>query len=228
MKKILPILFVMLIWQVVFAQTEAYKFTEYGDNGGGCENYFRYSAFTDEIAKNDENKGLVVIYTGESKGRFGNVLAYAKGAIRGVEGWLKFPPDKISIVILEGGSFFAQEFWILPKDAKPPYKESYKFDWSRLDDKYHFSETCLQCEPDYPWWTSFQAGFKEYATILKEYPHYKGQIIVNDYWELAVVKRRLTKDEKLPRNRYSIQIRKKSKDEEWASSVDLYLIPNLK
>ncbi|HRH41900.1 MAG TPA: hypothetical protein PKY82_09670 [Pyrinomonadaceae bacterium] len=38
----------------------------------------------------------------------------------------------------------------------------------------------------------------------------------------------LTKNFELPRGRYSIQLRKKNKNEEWNGNVDLYLIPNPK
>lgn len=225
MKKILTILVVLFISKFGFAQTEAYKFADFEVNGQGCDNYFRYADFTQEIAKNDSNKGLVVIYTGDTKDRFGNILGYVKSSIWGIEDWLKFPKDKISIIILEGRKFFAQEFWIIPKNAKSPYAGSYKFDWSKIESKYYFSTTCLQCEPSYPMWTDYQPNFVEFARILKQYPSYKGEILLNNYGELKIVKERLTKDEKLPRNRYSIKFRKKIKGEENYLSIDLYLIP---
>ena len=74
--------------------------------------------------------------------------------------------------------------------------------------------------------TSFQPNFAAFANVLKKYPNYKGQIIVNKYWELEQVKEKLTDKLKLPRNRYSIQLRKNNKNEEWNGDVDLYLIPN--
>ena len=220
MKKILTILIILLISQFAFAQTEAYKFAEFEENGRGCENYFRYQDFIMKLNANVESTGLVVIYAGDAKERFGNVLAYLGGAKFGVENWLKFPKDRVSITVLKGRNFFAQEFWIIPKGAKLPYAESFKFDWSKIDSKYYFSNACLQCEGDYSFWTSSQAGFKEYAQILKQYPNYKGQIIVNNYRELSQIKAILTNSQKLTRNRYSIQLRKKKKGEENSISVD--------
>jgi hypothetical protein len=219
---------VLLISQVIFGQNEAVKFAEYDENGIGCDNYGRYANFRDELLKDEGNKGLVVIYTGDKKERFGNLLAYKSGSVFGVEEWLSVSKGRFSTMILEGKSFFAQEFWIIPKGAELPYSKSYEFDWSKINDRYYFGVTCLSCEGDYPFWTSSQAGFDEYAKILNQFSNYKGQIIVNNYTELLIVKDKLTKENKLPRNRYSIQIRKPEKNDDYTAAVDLYLIRNAK
>lgn len=212
--------------QISFAQVQAYKIDEFVGLGGGCNGNSRYANFEMELAQNDENKGLVVIYTGGNKQRFGNISAYARNVKNYVKYYTKISPERVDVIILKGKEFFAHEFWVIPKDAKLPYAESYEFEWSQIQGKYYFSRTCLQCEPSYPLITEFQANFEEFTNVLKQYPSYKGQIIVNDYWELAQVKSALTNNLKLPRHRYSIQLRKKNKNEEWNGSVDLYLIPN--
>ncbi len=225
MKKILALLIVLLISQIIFAQTEAYKFTDFVGLGGGCDGNSHYANFEYELAQNSESKGLVVIYTGEKKERFGNISAYANNVKQYVKYYTKISPERVDVIILEGKTFFAHEFWVIPKDAKSPYTESYEFEWSKIQERYYFSHTCLQCEPSYPLITDFQPNFEGFAKILKQYRNYKGQIIVNNYWELANVRSRLTKNKKLPRNRYSIQIRKKKKTEDDSISIDLYLVP---
>jgi hypothetical protein len=225
MRMIRVILFALLISQVVFGQSEAVKVNEFFSSGGGCDNYFRYANFRDELLKDDGNRGLVVIYTGDKKERFGNLLAYKTSAIVGVEEWLGVPKGRFSTIILEGKSFFAQEFWIIPKGAESPYSKSYEFDWSKINDKYYFGVTCLSCEGDYPFWTSSQAGFNEYAKILNQFPNYKGQIIVNNYSELEIVKQKFTKEAKLPRNRYKIRFRKVVQNNAMFHLVDFYIVP---
>ena len=61
MKKILTILFILIIPQLDFAQTKAYKFAEYDRNGGGgCEEYFRIVNFAERLEK-ENSKGLIVV-----------------------------------------------------------------------------------------------------------------------------------------------------------------------
>ncbi len=226
MKKILTILFVLLISQFVFGQTEAVKYAEYNENGRGCDDFFRYADFIQEIGKYEGSLGLVVIYAGDAKKRFGNVLGYVDGAKEIASSWLGIPPDKISFTIASGKTSFAQEFWIIPKNAKLPFNESFSLDWSNLQNKYYFSTACFKCEPSYGLLTSFQPNFNGFVKVLKENPRFRGQIIVNDYEELAIVKKKLTEESKLPRNRYSMQIRKQEKPDDFSYSVDFYIVPN--
>lgn len=228
MKKILTILFVLLISHSIFSQTEAYKFSEFDTLGdGGCGENFRMFEFADELKKNPKSKGLIIVYFNDhdSKERFGNIWAYSKGAKEYLLKWLGIQSEKFEITIAKGEKSFSHEFWIIPENGTLPVFEPYSFDWVDLKEKYYFSETCFQCEPTAPLLTGFQGGFEEFSGILKQFPHYKGQILVNNYSELLQIRNILTKDNKLPRNRYSIHIRKQRNDEEPAISIDLYLIP---
>lgn len=153
MKKVLSFLLILLISQVVFAQNpnEAYKVAEFETNGGGgCDEYFRIVYLLEEMNKHKESKGVIVIYSGDSKKRFGSILAYVSGAKKYLPSWMEIPTDKISFVIAEGKNLFNEEFWIVPKNAKFPDIKPFDFDWSNLKAKYHFSYTCLDCEPSYP------------------------------------------------------------------------------
>lgn len=228
MKYISSILLFLIGLQICFAQTQAYKVDEFVGLGGGCDGNSRYANFEYELAQNSENKGLVVVYTGEEKDRFGNISAYANNIKNYIDRYTKILPERVDIIILEGKTFFAHEFWVIPKDAKSPFSKSFKFDWSNIQEKYYFSHTCLQCEPSYPLITEFQPNFEDFARILKQYPNYKGQIFVNNYEELSAIRIQLTSYQKLPRSRYSIQLRKQKKNWEENLSVDLYLIPNYK
>lgn len=94
MKYILAVLIVFLFSQIVFAQTEAYKIDEFLRLGGGCDGNARYASFEHQLAQDNENKGLVVVYTGEKKERFGNILAYAGNVKNYVKYYTKIPPEK--------------------------------------------------------------------------------------------------------------------------------------
>ncbi len=225
MKKILTILLALLISQVVFGQSEAVKVNEFFRSGGGCDIQNAFANFMEEIKQDKESKGLVVFYAGDGKERFGNVLAQKNGVKLFAE-FMNFPSERILTVILEGKSLSTQEFWIIPKDAKMPFVESFNFDWTKLVSKYHFSEACLSCEPSYPELSSRRAGFKEFAEVLKQYPKFKGEIVVNSKEELEIVKKRLT-EEKLPRNRYEINWRKITKISVVTSLVDFYIVPKV-
>ena len=143
MKKILAILLIFVASQICFAQAEAYKFAEYNQNGGGgCNEYFRLLDFAQKL-KQEESNGLIAIYADSKSERFGNVLAYVAGAKRYLTDWLGLPPEKVSFVISFGKSQFAEEFWIIPQNAQKPELPKFDFDWGSLDNKYHFSQTCL-------------------------------------------------------------------------------------
>lgn len=208
-------------------QARAYKLAEFDKNGGGsCDEFFRIAHLVDEVDKNPGSKGLIVIYAGDKTNRFGNVMAYAGEAQEYFERITKSAPGKFTVVAAEGKEFFNEEFWIIPAGAEPPNITRAVFDWSGLTGKYRFSYTCLQCEPSYYRLGHFQANFEDYADILRKYPNYRGLITVNDMWEVERVRSELTEKNKLPRNRYRIQILKPGKDE-FPGSVYLFIVPNI-
>lgn len=229
MKKTLAILFVLIISQIIFAQTAAYKVAEYQEVGHGCDESGWMYGYLLKLKENEKNRALIVVYfDSTSNEKFGNVAAFASGMKKYLAHWLRFNEDKISVVISEGKKTFAREFWIIPENAEMPKINPFSFDWRGLKEKYYFSHTYYIYEPDNFLLTDFQPNYEDFAKILKQFPNYKGQIVVNNYWELSIVKENLTVNQQLSRNRYSIQIRKKKRGDKNDYPVDLYLIPTKK
>jgi hypothetical protein len=228
MKNLISIIFILLISQITFGQdsTTPYKFDEYEDVGVGCQEYFRMDAFVGRISQQEGSRGLIVLYTGENADRFGNILGHISGTKQFLKNWMGFPPERILFTVVKGKKFFNKELWIIPKNAKVPDIKSFEFDWNNLETKYFFSTTCFMCDPSYGLLTTFQPDFEDYTEVLKKYPNYRGQIIVNNFQDLFQVRRTLTKEYKLPTNRFSIQLAKRNKGKEESYSVDLYLVPN--
>lgn len=227
MKLFLSFLIALLFVQITLAQTQtqAYKLAEYDRVGVGCTEFFRMLDFTEEISKQNGNRGLIVIYSGDKRERFGNVLSHISGTKEYLNSWMKFPSEKVIYVIAEGKKLFDKELWIIPEGAKLPDFESASFDWDNLKTKYLYSETCFQCEPSYPLLTTFQSGFDEYVNILKKHPEYTGLLTVNNFEDLFYAKSLLMKEYKLSKNRFTIQFAKKIKGDEYSIAVNLYIVP---
>lgn len=240
MKKLILFLLLLFAFQSIFAQNqaEAYKIAEYERNGGGsCEEFFRIYDLIERIKQDEESRGLIVIYSGNDNKRFGNILAYISGVKESIPYYYKVPSDKISFIIAKGKSFFNEEFWIIPKDAKFPEIENDNFDFSNLNSKFLFSETCLICEPSYQRLTSFQEGLNEYAEVLKKHKNYQALIEIEyegGQWEKANLKQvrtfaayyrtELTKKHGIENQRVTIKINKSLKEES-SSTVNFFIMP---
>jgi hypothetical protein len=225
---VLKTAFALMLSINIFAQTQneaAFKYAEYeSPRGGSCDEFFRITDFLERINQTEGNKGLIVIYSGDSTKRFGNLLAYVSGAKQFLTERLGVPPEKFSFAIAEGKNLFNEEFWIIPENAGFPEIKPASLDWKKIETSYHFSETCLACEPSYYLLTSFQPGYEEFAAIIKDNSSYKGLITVGDFRSLAQVRKILTKNYKLSRNQFAIQI-VKSKNDNDAIRENLYIVP---
>lgn len=239
MKKLILFLLLLFAFQSIFAQNqaEAYKIAEYDRNGIGCEEYFRLADLVEKMKQDEESTGLIVIYSGNDKQRFGNILAYISGAKSSLFPYFKISPDKVSFVIAEGKKFFSEEFWIIPKGANPPQIQADNFDFSNMQDKLHFSRTCLICEPSYPQLSSSQDGFEKYAEILKKYENYQAVIEIEyegGQWEkenlkqvrtfAAYYRTELTKKHGIENQRVTIKINKSLKEES-SSTANFFIMP---
>jgi len=218
-------IFVVLLARVFAAQTTEAQllFETPVGGGGGCDPFFQITYLMDEVSKHSGSTGLVVVYDGGNNQRYGNITAFLKSGDRFVTEFLKYPPGKIKFLSGKGKAFFHEQFWLIPKGASAPEIERGDFANIRIGDRFHFSNACLVCEPSYPWLTRNQPNFEEYASILKAHDDYIGEIDVFNFTDLTTVKRRLTNDLKLPRNRYRIRMLKSESSEDL--SVDLYLLP---
>jgi hypothetical protein len=224
MKKILTILFLLLILQVVFGQSEAVKFAEYNEHGFGCDGHFRLSDFTEEIKQQEGSTGLIVIYSGDSSERLGNIYGYAFGIKEHLEGWLGFPSKKIKTVITEGKTLFAEEFWIIPKNAQEPEIKPLNFDWKTLKKKTLYSKACFECEPSYGLITDFRPNLSGFAEILNNNPDYSGVANVRSFKDIRYVRKLLIKEYKLAKNQFAIHLIKSNKNE-WGVRADFYIVP---
>jgi hypothetical protein len=227
MKYFLTFIFILLAAGSMAAQTrpEAYKWDEFDRNGGGgCDEFYRISGLIGEVDKNPGSKGLIIIYAGDKTSRFGNVMAYVGRAREYFERITKTEPGKFSIVAAAGKGFFNEEFWIVPEGAQPPKTAPVEFDWGGLTERYYFSSSCFQCEPSYYGLSNFQLNLEDYTEILKKYPAYSGLVTVYDRADMMQVIKRLTVENKLPRNRYRVQLLEP--DKEYPSlAVELFIIP---
>lgn len=241
MKKIFTLLFVIVLAQPVFAQNpkEAFKVAEFETPGAGCDEYFRTVYLLEEMEKYEGSRGLIVVYSGDNKKRFGSVLAYVSGAKKYLPTWMRIPTDKISFVIAEGKNLFNKEFWLVPKGAKFPDIKPFEFDWSKLKEKYYFSYTCLDCEPDYPFLSFSQPGLEEYTEVLKKNDNFQGviEIYMKNYGTqkerlkeaqkyAAEYRQMLTKDYRVDNEQITIRL-KKSTETESTATANLYIVPKI-
>ena len=202
---------------------KAYKLFEFEKNGGGgCVEYFRVMDLFDELKKQPESKGLIVIYAGDKKELIGNATAYAEAAKEFIV--TTVGTTQISVVVAEGKNFFNEEFWVVPKDAALSNIRPATLNWDELTYKYHFSTSCLQCEPSYHSLTDFQPNFEDYANILRQYPKHIGLVTVHSRRDAKQVAEELTARRKLPRHRYRIRLLKKASDG-LSLTNDLFIMP---
>lgn len=221
---------ILFTFHTIFAQMQkaAYKLAEYeSPQGSSCDEYFRMIDFLEKINQEKDSKGLVVIYSGDSSERYGNLLAYISGAEKYLTKNMGVVPDKVSFVIAEGKSLFNEEFWIIPQNSETPKIRLASWDSAKLQKKYYFSQTCVVCEPSYYLLTSFQPNYQEYAAILKKNPKYKGLIVGSNFESLMVIRKTLVREHKLSKERFSLQIKKGRKGKSNLTE-GLYIIPTYK
>lgn len=218
MKVIFLILILCIASAVAFSQTLVNEFEKGGT--GGCDPYFQLTYLLDEVNKHPGSTGLILVFDGGDKERFGNLLAFVRNADGFTSGFLK-QPGKIRFAIASGKTFFYQQHWLIPENSKQPEFRPGIADWDSLQGRYHFSNACLGCEPSYPSLSSFQPNFEDYARLLKEHAEYLGIVQVHNDDDIHAVAKALTHERRIPRGRYKI-IRTKT-DEENDLNVDLFL-----
>lgn len=190
--------------------------------GGGCDPFFQMTSLMEQVSKEDGSVGLVIVYDGDKDQRYGNLSAFVKKGDKFITEFLKYTPERIKFVSAKGKTFFHEQFWLIPRGAAFPEFERASFDPDSIGDRYFFSNACLICEPSYPWLTQFQPNFEEFADILRKHTDYLGEVDVFSYNDLATVRRTLTHDLHLARNRYRIRMIVPKNEEDM--SVNLYLL----
>ena len=168
----------------------------------------RIDIFLRELQDTPNNRGLVVIYTGDNKERLGNILGHIKG-IKHYVFSRKLDPERISFLITEGKSTLYKELWLIPEGKNAPeFKSlSLKLNDDIFSRRYYYAASCISCEPTVPSLESGRVDFKFFTDLLKKNKKVRGLIIVTrDNLRYAVTLRKtLMKDYGLHFNRISIK-----------------------
>lgn len=229
MRKILPILFVLMISQITFTQT---KIDEYGKIISDDE-YFRLAYFLEQLKEDKKFKGTIVIQKNkfETPGKF---LRHFHGVKSFLIESLGISPDRFSLVF--GGENLRQtELWLSKSD-----NEKLKFDAKSLDETLNgkitkttlFDSECLDCDQVvFINQFIFREGLEYFARAVQANPNTTALIeiskveyvsktrtekqkLVNKIFEVLV------KDNKISKNR--IKIRFKS-----GYNASFYIIPKI-
>ena len=233
MKKLLTILILVFCQTLAFGQTIV---DEYEGTDSDSE-LARVEFFINEINKQPQNKGLIVIYSGESREKLGNILAFTKGVKFQIEHYSS--KEKVSLIIAKGKKRFYKEMWSIPEGKKFPEIESIDYDFSNLKNKFLYAVDCLDCEPAVPGFSYSKVDLNFYGDVLKKNSSYQGliEIYLNDFdkWTYkerlkdalkyaADYRQQMTKDFKIENRRITIRI-KKSVEKEAPALANLYIVP---
>lgn len=174
MKKILTVLFVLLISQIVFAQT---KIAESKGYEVGSDKVAKLIEF---LKKDTESTGLIIIQNGKSREGLGNILAFEESVKAEIKFRLgKKSVEKISFAIIEGKEPYFNEFWIIPRGKKKPKVKEIQISLNKLMTKYYYASMCSNCSKYSPVINSNRIDFIPFAQALKKTPNYRGLIVVH-------------------------------------------------
>lgn len=169
------LLLIFFISQITFAQT---KVDEYEKIGSDAETG-RIDNFLLNLRNEPENKGIIVIYSGESEERIGNILQH----VEGIKQYVNLRDEnlfagKIFYQIKQGEQPLFKEFWIYPKNTAIPEIKEKPLNLDNLKTKYLYASICADCEPAVPELSTDIMNYEFYADLLKKYPDYTSSIII--------------------------------------------------
>ncbi len=180
MKNLLLLIVLVIFTQTFFAQTkiDEYERTDSDAESGRIDNFLM------NLDKQPESRGLIIIYSGESEERLGNILRL----IEGIKQYIVFRDvysraartftERITFKIEKGKETLFKELWVYPKDIPLPEIEQPNVNLDNLKTKYLYASVCVDCEPAIPGLSSEWADFKLYAELLMKYRDYKSSIII--------------------------------------------------
>lgn len=221
MKKILAVLFVLLITQIVSAQRMV---EEYGIIGSDDESG-KMDSFLSELNNEPNSSGLIVIYAGFNKERLGNILAHVEG-IKRYFYLRKFDQKRILFLIAEGKAPFFKELWIVKKNENFPKFKEVDLNLKGIKEKYLYAERCIVCEPVVDELRTDSIKIKMLIKLLKANKEYSVLIIISigfygfenaGYWRKELVIRN-----GIENNRIKI---KDEKGKHENSTAYFYIIP---
>lgn len=175
MKKFfLLFIFLAAAAQIAFGQI---KFDEYERTDSDSESA-RIDNFLVALTQEPENKGLIVIYSGDNKERLGNILAFIEGVKLHLR-FRKFDAERISFLIAGGKQTLFKEMWLVPATGgRNPQIEPIELNLNNLTGKYLYGWSCLDCEPVIPHLSNERKALTLYAEELKNNKNYHALIVV--------------------------------------------------
>lgn len=229
MRKILPILFVLLISQIAFAQT---KIDEYGKIIPDDE-YFRLTYFLEQLKEDKNFKGTIVIQKDkfETTGKF---LRHFHGVKSFLIESLGISSDRFSLVF-GGENVHQTELWLSKSDD-----EKLKFDAKPLDETLNgkitkttlFDSECLDCDQVvFINQFIFREGLEYFARAVQANPNTTALIEIS---KVEYVSRTRTEKQKLVNKIFEVLVKdnKISKDRikirfKSGYNASFYIIPKI-
>lgn len=241
MKKILTILFILLLSKIILAQT---KVDEWEPLDTDSES-IRIGRLFDNMMKESESKWLVIVYSGENKDRLGNILEHVK-KLKWVFSHLSTDRSdflkRISFIVTPGKERFSKEIWVAKNGEKFPEYAPTDLSLDNINEKYLYAETCLSCEPADPWFRGDALDLEHYSKTLQKNMNYEGLIVIENGTTIPFViddklrwvsprryagewRKLLTLKDKIENSRIKIKIVKPQKD--FSSAAYFYIVPKI-
>lgn len=179
MKKILSLIFLLLISQSAFAQT---KIDEY-DRGKlfDCDEHARLYNFANELNNHPKAKGYVVIYKPINL-KTGIFLRHFYGVKRVLTDFMDVKPERLQIIAGEERKEMQTELWLVSDDEKVPDFPTLSLEAKlneTITNKSLFDYECIGCSPavviDF---FIFNEGLEYFAEALKANPNSKALISI--------------------------------------------------
>lgn len=232
MKTLFCLLLIVFFQTFVFGQT---KTDEYALTDSDSES-MRIHNFSDELNKQPESEGLILIYAGENLTRAGNLISFANGVKNHIA---RLSKNKVSVVVAQGKKAFFKEMWIVSGGEKKPEFKEFKFDFGALKTRLFYAFDCLSCDPAVPELYSGEVDLENYAEILRKNPGYRavieiytdnyagylrGEVLGKARGYAADYRRSLTRNLGISDKRITIKI-KRSPKKDSGTTANLYIVP---
>jgi len=232
MKVFFCLLLIVFFQTFVFGQT---KTDEYALTDSDSES-MRIHNFSDELNKQPESEGLIIIYAGDNLTRAGNLFSFANGVKSHIALLSK---NKVSVVVAEGKKPFFKEMWLIREGEKKPEFKEFKFYFGALKSKLFYAFDCLSCDPAVPELYSGEVDLENYAEILRTNPGYRavieiytdnyagylrGEVLGEARGYAAEYRWTLTRDLGINNKQITIKI-KRSPNKDSGTTANLYIVP---
>jgi hypothetical protein len=230
MKSVLSILFILLVWQISFAQTESAEY-------GGVipdEEYAYLSIFADKLNKNADTKGIIIIHKHKTE-PVGHFLRHFYGVRNYLINQFSAPAERFSV--LYGGEVEGRrtEMRIIKGESEKSNFPKEALDETlsgKIRQKTLFDEECIDCDPVvFINESIFIEGLDYFARALKENPNTNALIEISKVEYVSKTRKEkkeltnkifevLVKDNKISRDRIKIKFKS-------GMTASFYIIPKI-